>query len=86
MAFPAYELFDVAAITGVVAGTAHQALPSGRTLQKAEAYFLPCVDPTEYIPLFIPELEDTTAPEILCLPHLLLLDEEQLSQSAHSSS
>lgn len=86
LAFPAYELFDVAAITGVVAGTAHQAVPSGRTLQREEAYFLPFVDSTVYISLFSPELEDTTASEIPNLPHLPLLDEERLSWSAHSSS
>lgn len=31
LAFPACELFDVAAIAGVVTGTVHQASPSGRT-------------------------------------------------------
>lgn len=86
MAFLAYELFDVAAITGVVAGTAHQALPSGRTLRREEAYFLPFVDPAAYISHFSPKLEDTTASETLSLPHLPLLDEEQLSWSAHLSS
>lgn len=53
LAFPVDEPFDVAAITGVVAGTAHQALPSGRTLQREEAYFLPSVDLRAYISLFL---------------------------------
>lgn len=84
MAFLAYELFDVAAVAGVVAGTAHQALPSGRTLRSKEAYFLPFVDPAAYISFFFfpPELEDTTASEILSLSHLPLVGEEQLSWSS----
>lgn len=53
LAFPIDEPFDVAAITGVVAGTAHQALASGRTLQREEAHFLPFVDLRACISLFL---------------------------------
>lgn len=57
-----------------------------KDLRREEAYFLPFVDPAAYISLFSLELEDTTVSKILSLPHLLLLDEEWLSCSAHVSA